>query len=203
VASSAAAPKTNENGAKPADDGPDAEKKKEDEFSSKAQVMTLMTTDVDRVSEFAWHLFSLVDAPIEIIIGSVSVVQPVVLGLGSWRRRFSCTICWEYLRSSACSSPACSFRSITLRARSWFVLKMVSVICSSSSDHGLTMRKGLMEARDERVALMNEVGRDLLTMYLHWTNHVRADSRRHSYDQIHGVGALIREAGDEVCSAAL
>jgi hypothetical protein len=32
----------------------------EDEFSSKAQVMTLMTTDVDRVSEFAWHLFTLV-----------------------------------------------------------------------------------------------------------------------------------------------
>ena len=31
-----------------------------DEFSSKAQIMTLMTTDVDRVSEFAWHLFSLV-----------------------------------------------------------------------------------------------------------------------------------------------
>ena len=32
----------------------------EDEFSSKAQVMTLMTTDVDRVSDFAWHLFSLI-----------------------------------------------------------------------------------------------------------------------------------------------
>jgi hypothetical protein len=46
-----------------------AEKKDEDEFSSKAQVMTLMTTDVDRVSDFAWHLFSLVDSPIEIVIG--------------------------------------------------------------------------------------------------------------------------------------
>jgi hypothetical protein len=44
-------------------------KKEEEEFSSKAQVMTLMTTDVDRVSDFAWHLFSLVDSPIEIIIG--------------------------------------------------------------------------------------------------------------------------------------
>lgn len=32
----------------------------EDEFSSKAQIMTLMTTDVDRVSEFGWHVFSLV-----------------------------------------------------------------------------------------------------------------------------------------------
>lgn len=37
------------------------EKKKEDEdeFSSKAQVMTLMTTDVDRVSDFSWHIFTL------------------------------------------------------------------------------------------------------------------------------------------------
>ena len=32
----------------------------DDDFSSRAQVMTLMTTDVDRVSEFAWHLFSLI-----------------------------------------------------------------------------------------------------------------------------------------------
>ncbi|KDQ21679.1 hypothetical protein BOTBODRAFT_26106 [Botryobasidium botryosum FD-172 SS1] len=47
------------------------EKSDEDDFSSKAQIMTLMTTDVDRVSEFGWHIFSLVDAPIEIIIGSI------------------------------------------------------------------------------------------------------------------------------------
>ncbi|KAI0676238.1 multidrug resistance-associated ABC transporter [Trametes maxima] len=43
----------------------------EDGFSSKAQVMTLMTTDVDRVSDFAWHLFTLVDAPIELLVGSL------------------------------------------------------------------------------------------------------------------------------------
>lgn len=30
----------------------------EDDFSSKAQIHTLMTTDVDRVSEFSWHFFS-------------------------------------------------------------------------------------------------------------------------------------------------
>lgn len=30
------------------------------EFSSKAQIMTLMTTDVDRVSEFSTHAFTLV-----------------------------------------------------------------------------------------------------------------------------------------------
>ena len=32
----------------------------EDDFSSKAQIMTLMTMDVDRVSDFSWHMFSLV-----------------------------------------------------------------------------------------------------------------------------------------------
>ncbi|KAL1739116.1 hypothetical protein HDZ31DRAFT_69273 [Schizophyllum fasciatum] len=41
------------------DDAPNPE---DDDFSSRAQVMTLMTTDVDRVSEFAWHLFSLIGA---------------------------------------------------------------------------------------------------------------------------------------------
>jgi hypothetical protein len=44
-----------------ADEQP-AKKADEDDgdFSSKAQIMTLMTTDVDRVSEFAWHMFALV-----------------------------------------------------------------------------------------------------------------------------------------------
>jgi hypothetical protein len=64
-------------------------KNDDDDFSSKAQVMTLMTTDVDRVSEMAIHCFSLVgkkygtnflshdtliycaDSPIEVIIGSL------------------------------------------------------------------------------------------------------------------------------------
>ena len=47
------------------------EKDDENDFSSKAQVMTLMTTDVDRVAMFPWHLFSVVDAPIEIVIGTL------------------------------------------------------------------------------------------------------------------------------------
>jgi hypothetical protein len=64
------------------------DKDDEAEFSSKAQIMTLMTTDVDRVSDFSWHMFSLVgaspscyaltvcdpydikDSPIEIAIGT-------------------------------------------------------------------------------------------------------------------------------------
>ena len=42
------------------EDTGDKKKEDENEFSSKAQIMTLMTTDVDRVSEFAWHIFTLV-----------------------------------------------------------------------------------------------------------------------------------------------
>jgi hypothetical protein len=85
IASSAASAKKDDD--KPGDDADSDKKKDENEFSSKvspsffsenrkadekkkAQVMTLMTTDVDRVSEFSWHLFSLIDAPIEIAIGT-------------------------------------------------------------------------------------------------------------------------------------
>ena len=73
--------------------GKTREKKEEDEFSSKAQIMTLMTTDVDRVADFAWHLFTLVDrytlpflferwsadvisSPIELAIGSIFLCVP-------------------------------------------------------------------------------------------------------------------------------
>jgi hypothetical protein len=40
----------------------DTETSKEDEdsFASKAQIMTLMTTDVHRVSDFGWHIIALV-----------------------------------------------------------------------------------------------------------------------------------------------
>jgi ABC-type multidrug transport system fused ATPase/permease subunit len=52
-------------------DGADKEKdEEENEFSSKAQVMTLMTTDVDRIAEFPYHLFALTDSPIEIVVGT-------------------------------------------------------------------------------------------------------------------------------------
>jgi len=48
----------------------DSSEKKDEEgdFSSKAQVMTLMTTDVDRVSEFSWHIFTLVGSSRAIVI---------------------------------------------------------------------------------------------------------------------------------------
>ncbi|KAI0754233.1 multidrug resistance-associated ABC transporter [Daedaleopsis nitida] len=66
IASSAAAEQTEGQG-----DKKEEKKDDEDDFSSKAQIMTLMTTDVDRVAEFSWHLFTIVDAPIEILIGTL------------------------------------------------------------------------------------------------------------------------------------
>ena len=66
IASSSAASSTSDDKPKPtvqASDDAESTKKDEEEeeaeFSSKAQIMTLMTTDVDRVGDFAWHLFAL------------------------------------------------------------------------------------------------------------------------------------------------
>lgn len=61
VAAAAAAVSTTPLVAGPPEAGKGSEKKEEGEFSSKAQIMTLMTTDVDRVADFTWHLFTLVD----------------------------------------------------------------------------------------------------------------------------------------------
>lgn len=86
--------------------------------------MTLMTTDVDRVSEFAWHMFSLVDAPIEIVIGAIFLYR--LLGVSSFIGL----------------AVTCLFLPLN-----HFAGKIV-----------VKAQDGLMEARDERVALMNEVG---------------------------------------------
>ncbi|KAG9126425.1 hypothetical protein FRC07_003485 [Ceratobasidium sp. 392] len=95
----------------------------EDDFSSKAQVHTLMTTDVDRVSEFSWHFFSLVDAPIEIVIGTFFLYH--LLGVS----------CFFGLAVTCLFLPLNHFAS-----------KVV-----------IDAQDNLMKARDERVALMNEV----------------------------------------------
>lgn len=53
-------------------------KKDDDEeegVSSKSQIMTLFTVDVDRVSEFIFHLFTLVDAPIEIVVATFFLIS--------------------------------------------------------------------------------------------------------------------------------
>ncbi|KAJ7589555.1 multidrug resistance-associated ABC transporter [Mycena floridula] len=54
----------------------------EEDFSTKVQIMTLMTTDVDRLSQFAFHSFSLIDCPIEIVIGSIFLYK--LLGVSSF-----------------------------------------------------------------------------------------------------------------------
>ncbi|KAJ7147002.1 ATP-binding cassette transporter [Mycena epipterygia] len=65
IASSVASPS-------PSDAPPsDAPAREEKEFSSKAQIMTLMTTDVDRVGKFTNHIFTVIDAPIELVVGTV------------------------------------------------------------------------------------------------------------------------------------
>lgn len=103
----------------------ESSEKKDDEgdFSSKAQIMTLMTTDVDRVSEFSWHIFTLVDSPIEIIIGTIFL--------------------WSLLGSSAFVGLAVTCLFLPLNH---FAGKIV-----------VGAQDNLMKARDERVALMNEI----------------------------------------------
>jgi len=127
---------TAENGEESKED----EKDDEDSFSSKAQIMTLMTTDVDRVSEFSWHLFSLVgmlsfsfllisllitfiDSPIEILIGTLFLYK--LLGVSAFiGLAFACL----FLPMNHYASKVVVFA-----------------------------QDNLMKARDERVALMNEV----------------------------------------------
>lgn len=120
-ASSSAATENGENAAAP---DPEAKKKdEENEFSSKAQIMTLMTTDVDRLSEFAWHIFTLVDSPIEVVIGTLFLYK--LLGVS----------CFFGL------AVTCLFLPLN-----HFAGKVV-----------VGAQDNLMKARDERVALMNEV----------------------------------------------
>lgn len=159
VASSAgSAPSTDESGEENAANAPnastppaattdDADKKdgeEEDDFSSKAQIMTLMTTDVDRVSEFAWHIFTLfgmlrrfldestlshgllsrfIDSPVEILIGTLFLYN--LLGVS----------CFFGLAVSCLFLPLNSFAG--------------KVVVGAQDN--------LMKARDERAGLMNEV----------------------------------------------
>ncbi|EJU00344.1 multidrug resistance-associated ABC transporter [Dacryopinax primogenitus] len=130
-------------------DGKDDKDKKEKEkdgeeaeFSSKAQVVTLMTVDVDRVSEFSWHFFSLIDAPVEIVIGSVFLYN--LLGV---------------------SSLLGLLVSILFLPLSHMASKIV-----------VYAQDNLMKARDERVALMNELlGAIRMVKFMAWE---RASEKR-------------------------
>ncbi|KAJ3748238.1 multidrug resistance-associated ABC transporter [Lentinula raphanica] len=95
----------------------------EDDFSSKAQIMTLMTTDTDRLSEFAWQFFALVDSPIELVVGTIFLYN--LLGVS----------CFFGL------AVTCLFLPLN-----HFAGKVV-----------VGAQDNLMKARDERIALMNEI----------------------------------------------
>ncbi|KAJ7598846.1 multidrug resistance-associated ABC transporter [Mycena floridula] len=53
----------------------DTEEGHTSDFSTRAHIMTLMTADVDTFCEFPYHLFSLIDSPIEILVGSIFLYQ--------------------------------------------------------------------------------------------------------------------------------
>ncbi|KAK8849677.1 hypothetical protein IAR55_005012 [Kwoniella newhampshirensis] len=59
------------------DKGDDKEEVEESDeaVSSKTQIMTLFTVDVDRVTEFVFHLFAITDSPIEIVVASIFVFK--------------------------------------------------------------------------------------------------------------------------------
>ncbi|KAH6911448.1 ATP-binding cassette transporter [Coprinopsis sp. MPI-PUGE-AT-0042] len=92
-------------------------------FSSKAQIINLMTTDVDRIGDFAWHFFSIIDGPLEIFIASVLLYS--LLGVSSF---FGLAVMLLLL-------PISHFAASTF----------------------VNVEENLMKARDERMALMNEI----------------------------------------------
>ncbi|KAJ7685835.1 multidrug resistance-associated ABC transporter [Mycena rosella] len=104
----------------PPSEGPAPE---ENEFSSKAQIMTLMTTDVDRVGKFTQMIFTVIDAPIELAVGTIFLYK--LLGIS----------CFFGLGVSVLCLPLNHF---------------AGKVVSGAQDN-------LMKARDERVALMNEI----------------------------------------------
>ncbi|KAF7331368.1 Multidrug resistance-associated ABC transporter protein [Mycena kentingensis (nom. inval.)] len=93
------------------------------EFSSKAQIMTLMTTDVDRVARLTHYLFAIVDVPVEIFVGTTFLYR--MLGVS----------CFFGLGVAVLCLPLNHFAGHAV---------------AGAQDQ-------LMKARDERVAVMNEV----------------------------------------------
>ncbi|CAK9783969.1 P-loop containing nucleoside triphosphate hydrolase protein [Cutaneotrichosporon oleaginosum] len=92
-------------------------------ISSKSQIMTLFTVDVDRVGDFVFHVFTLVDGPIEIIVATFFLLS--------------------LLGSSALVGLLTTLLCLPL---SHLASKVV-----------VNSQEGLMKARDQRTALMNEV----------------------------------------------
>jgi hypothetical protein len=149
----------------------------EDDFSSKAQIMTLMTTDVDRVSGFSWHISTLVgasrvlavpvtvflncyqDSPIEIIVGTIFL--------------------YSLLGSSAFVGLAVTCLFLPLNH---FAGKII-----------VGAQENLMKAKDERVALTNEILEAIrMLKVLDFSSTTWFSTLNLS---VHGMGAQLREAG--------
>ncbi|KAK4700303.1 hypothetical protein P7C70_g5949, partial [Phenoliferia sp. Uapishka_3] len=92
-------------------------------FASKSQVLNLFTVDVDRVADFSIWCFSIVDAPAEIIIGTVFLYQ--LLGYAAF---VGISVAVLFLPLNHYTSKAFA-----------------------------NVENKLMNARDKRVGLMNEV----------------------------------------------
>ncbi|KAH7096201.1 multidrug resistance-associated ABC transporter [Auriculariales sp. MPI-PUGE-AT-0066] len=115
------------------------EGKEEDEFSSKQQVMTLMTTDVDRVAQVGWYMFPLVDSPIELAIGTLFLYKM----LGSSAFIGLAVTCCEYI---SLPTTFTTYNFPVFLPINHFASKVV-----------VSAQDNLMKARDERVSLMNEI----------------------------------------------
>jgi hypothetical protein len=166
----------------------------EDEFSSKAQIMTLMTTDVDRVSEFSWHLFSLVGASL--------VLSPCLNGYASWEHLqtlpsrlssgpFSCTNYSVYYPNFSLSSTL----KASLGISCFIGLAVTCLFLPMNHWAGkvvVAAQDSLMKARDERVALMNEV-LGAIRMLKVRRPHIFRHGRLRVLCVVYGVGAQLRE----------
>lgn len=105
--------------------------------------MTLMTTDTDRLSEFAWHFFALVDSPIELVVGTIFLYR--LLG--------------EFSRTSLRATDQNQI-GVESGVSCFFGLAVTCLFLPLNHFAGKVVvgaQDNLMKARDERIALMNEV----------------------------------------------
>jgi hypothetical protein len=141
IASSAPSPSSKDN----VEGEPQKQDAKEDEndssFSSKAQIMNLMTTDVDRIGDFAWHFFSIIDGPLEIVIASILLYSL----LGQFQG-----LCWRHHILSVVQTGISSFFGLA-------ALGVLLPITNLAAKTFFNVEENLMKARDERMALMNEI----------------------------------------------
>ncbi len=132
--------------------GPANEKQDGNEFSSKAQIMTLMTIDVSRVSALAWHIFYLFSAShlsalsCAILILNITVDTPIEIVVGT-------LFLYSLLGVSCLFGLAVIILCLPLNHFTG------SVVVGAQGK--------LMKARDERIALMNEVYDHFVSMIMH------------------------------------